>query len=372
MEIEKTCDALIELSICVPCYNGGNDVISCVNNVLSYKGNDIEVIVSDNASQDDSVCHLKKIKDKRLKIFVNEENVGPFRNWYLALTRGSGKYVMLLQDNDQLVVENLEEYLYFLHKSNYDVIKNAYKNQEHITGAITRAQNMYCGNLYSHVSYLVYRGDVIRNLKPIECSFDYKFCEYPHFIWDMQIMQKYNPRDKNVYINSDIKIVKLLEKNSNSRTRDYVKQAPTSFTFESAVYMFNNSGCLLKEFYQKAPDYLEMYLYLYKGYLFRGTVGFYEHMTDAHARARYGLEEKCQDVDYIGLNKVFWKHAIQKLEIKRGIQYYVMIVKLFIVTIHNKLLFKLNFIYKRSFINMKYLVGCILNRFLNFLLRILL
>lgn len=359
----------IELSICIPCYNGEKKILECVNNILTYAGNDIEVIVSDNASDDYSIKELRKVKDRRLKIYVNDNNVGPFRNWYLALIRGSGRYVMLLQDNDELNIEKLSEYISFLSDTNYEIIRNAYNNMERISGAITRAQSQCYGNLYSHVSFLTYRGDVIKKIVPLECSFDYSFCAYPHFIWDMQIMQNYDPKDKKIYINGVIEIVKLSEKGTNSRTRKYVSVAPTSYTFENAVYMFDNSVCIMSELYKNKPDYLRMYIYLYKGYLFQGTFWYYGYMNNPHLKMRYGLMEEENDINYIDLNKVFLQHALEMIETEEKKR--MITIKLIIITIHNELLFKLNYMYERKFTNIKYLVGCILNRVLKFIIKII-
>ncbi len=115
-------DDRIILSICIPVYNGGNRLVKNISNILKYEKNDIEVIVSDNQSNDGSIETLRRIEDKRLKIFVNEENVGPFKNWYLALKRGKGKYLKILLDRDVLQVEMLPDYINMIRNKEYGVI----------------------------------------------------------------------------------------------------------------------------------------------------------------------------------------------------------------------------------------------------------
>lgn len=363
-------DDQLELSICIPCYNGGDKVVACVEHILSYKGIDIEVIVNDNASQDNSIARLKEIEDKRLRIFVNDKNIGPFRNWHAALSKGNGRYVMLLQDNDMLVVENLHDYLCFLRKVDYDIIKNAYNNREHISKSITAAQSQYFGKIFSHASYQAYKGDVIRKLKPLECSFDYNFCTYPYFIWDMQILQKHSVSRKRVYVNGNIEIVKLLEKDASSRTRPYVSNVPPSYTFENAVYMFDRYTEVLKKLYAEEKDFLKMYLYLYMGDLFVGTIWFYEHMNDPRAKMRYHMEIN-EDIDYLGLNYIFLKHAKDKLNMVDNLKRKVVYFKLNVITFKNRLLFKVEHVYERKFTNIQYFFGCLMNGILRVILNVI-
>lgn len=362
----------LELSICIPCYNGGDKVVECVKHILTYRGDDIEVVVSDNASQDNAIDKLREIKDERLKIFINDENIGPFRNWYAALSRGNGRYVMLLQDNDMLVVENLPKYLFFLRRVNFDIIKNAYNNCEQVSKAITGAQCQYFSKIFSHVSYQTYRGAVIKELKPLECSFDYEFCAYPPCIWDMQILQKYNINRKSVYINGNIEIVKLLNKGNNSRTREYVSKKTSSYTFENAMYMFDRSVKVLKKLYNNKKDFLKLYLYLYMGDLLVGTLWFYGCMNDSHVKRRYQVEAKEENIDYLRLNNIFLDHAKENLVMKEGLNKKIVCLKLDIITFRNRLLFKLNHVYERKFTNWYYFWGCVVNKILKVTLDVIL
>ncbi|MDQ6961084.1 MAG: glycosyltransferase, partial [Mariprofundaceae bacterium] len=57
-------------------FNGGELLTECVRAVLSSTVN-LEIIVSDNGSSDGSLTYLEKtIKDPRLKIIRNKQNLG--------------------------------------------------------------------------------------------------------------------------------------------------------------------------------------------------------------------------------------------------------------------------------------------------------
>ncbi|MHB1347581.1 MAG: glycosyltransferase family 2 protein, partial [Candidatus Humimicrobiaceae bacterium] len=94
------------LTIGIPVFNGEaylrETLNSVVNQVDQYLSNKIEVIISDNASED----YTKKISIdycsnyKYVKYFENNENVGFDRNLDLIFKRASGDFVWLLGDDD--------------------------------------------------------------------------------------------------------------------------------------------------------------------------------------------------------------------------------------------------------------------------------
>lgn len=95
------------LSICIPTYNRVCKTLALVRNLLSYLGSDIEIVVLDNCSTDDTQNILSKIKDERFVYFRNDVNIGSMPNLLKSLTLGSGEYLILCLDKDTICVENL-------------------------------------------------------------------------------------------------------------------------------------------------------------------------------------------------------------------------------------------------------------------------
>jgi len=104
----------VVLSICVPTYNRSARVMETVRNILKSELRNIEVIVCDNASTDDTVAQLRTIEDSRLKIYVNNRNWGPIRNFNLVLALGTGDYVLLHSDEDIIKTDTLDDFTKFL------------------------------------------------------------------------------------------------------------------------------------------------------------------------------------------------------------------------------------------------------------------
>lgn len=64
------------LSICIPVYNQSSLLRVCLNELLRYKGNDIEVVVNDNCSEENLKEVIDSFNDNRLKYYRNETNLG--------------------------------------------------------------------------------------------------------------------------------------------------------------------------------------------------------------------------------------------------------------------------------------------------------
>lgn len=97
------------LSICIPTYNRALMIKEAIDSILAQVDervmNSLEIIVSDNASTDETRLIISNIVKKAkiiIKYFENEENIGPEANFLLAVERASGQYVWLLGSDDLL------------------------------------------------------------------------------------------------------------------------------------------------------------------------------------------------------------------------------------------------------------------------------
>lgn len=105
--IENSNKKDIFLSICIPTYNRANKTVDLVKSILSNKDLDIEVVVLDNCSTDDTQLLLKEIKDERFIYKKNDLNIGSMPNLLKVLTYGTGEFKMLCLDKDRIICKNL-------------------------------------------------------------------------------------------------------------------------------------------------------------------------------------------------------------------------------------------------------------------------
>lgn len=115
------------LSFCIPTYNRADMIVKCVKNILKYKGDEIEVVVSNNCSEDDTLEKLEQLKDERLKVHSNEINLGYSMNLIKVLEKTNGKYCFTLSDEDVIIIEKIPQMLKMLLTEKYDLILTSVK-----------------------------------------------------------------------------------------------------------------------------------------------------------------------------------------------------------------------------------------------------
>lgn len=98
------------LSICIPTYNREKYLKECLESIVHQKWfnqEDIEIVISDNASND-GTTHLVRgyqKKYKNIKYFRNEENIGAVKNILnLPLYLANWEYVWLFWDDDLMSI----------------------------------------------------------------------------------------------------------------------------------------------------------------------------------------------------------------------------------------------------------------------------
>lgn len=89
-----------KVSVCIPTYNRARYIGATVKSVLDSAYPNLEIIISDNASTDNTQEVLEAFDDDRIYYYRNLKNVGPVKNWNLAMQKASGDYVGLLYSDD--------------------------------------------------------------------------------------------------------------------------------------------------------------------------------------------------------------------------------------------------------------------------------
>jgi glycosyltransferase involved in cell wall biosynthesis len=100
------------VSLGIPVYNESAFLEKTINSLINQSYPHIEIIAIDNNSKDSSFNILKKVskKDKRIKIYKNDENIGMSNNFNLVYKKSTGKYFAWIGAHDiyeENFVENL-------------------------------------------------------------------------------------------------------------------------------------------------------------------------------------------------------------------------------------------------------------------------
>lgn len=97
------------LSICVPTYNRRNTLERNLKSIESQKFSDLEVLVIDDGSTDNTEEFVKNyLKDSKMDIrFFKKENGGKHTALNLGISEARGKFFMILDSDDWLVKDSL-------------------------------------------------------------------------------------------------------------------------------------------------------------------------------------------------------------------------------------------------------------------------
>lgn len=115
------------LSICIPTYNRSKYLTECLNSIVCQFDNEeiignVEIVISDNASEDDTQKVVKDFQDKykNIKYFRNENNLGFDRNVEKVIMSANGSFLWTLSDDDYIINDSLY-YLIDVLKDNENV-----------------------------------------------------------------------------------------------------------------------------------------------------------------------------------------------------------------------------------------------------------
>jgi glycosyltransferase involved in cell wall biosynthesis len=102
--------SLPKVSIAIPVYNREKLVQRAIESALTQTYPEIEVVVVDNCSTDNTYEVIQKYAqtDKRVKCFRNELNLGPVPNWRRSVELSQGEYVKILFSDDWMEPQAIE------------------------------------------------------------------------------------------------------------------------------------------------------------------------------------------------------------------------------------------------------------------------
>ena len=104
------------VSILIPVYNRERYIEQCVRSAMAQTYGNIEIIVVDNHSTDNTFSILRELQkeDDRILIYQNEKNLGPVKNWKRCLNYATGEYGKIIWSDDYVDVQFLERTLPFI------------------------------------------------------------------------------------------------------------------------------------------------------------------------------------------------------------------------------------------------------------------
>lgn len=113
------------ISICIPTYNRPDALKTCIESIVrnKYYCDDIEIVVSDNASENDATDSIMEEFQHRYGGIIynrNEKNIGGEANFIKVLSLGTGEFLKILNDYSKITEEGLGHLLSLVRKHRTD------------------------------------------------------------------------------------------------------------------------------------------------------------------------------------------------------------------------------------------------------------
>lgn len=99
------------LSICIPTYNGAAYIRQTLESLKLSKNSDVEIVICDDASTDDTVERVKRYQKKfpNIELYRNRKNLGFDRNMIEVVKYAKGGYCWYMGQDDYLSPGALEK-----------------------------------------------------------------------------------------------------------------------------------------------------------------------------------------------------------------------------------------------------------------------
>ena len=184
---------MAQISIIVPCFNNEKYIKRCLDSLINQTLKDIDIIVVDDGSTDNSANIIKNFVDNRIRYFLKKnEGIAAVRNF--GLSKVESKYFGFLDSDDYCDPETYETLVNEIKKKDNDLVvcgflweyENASnKNYIQIEGPYKPGKEMMTG-LFATLWNKVYKTSFIKSLnykfidgyRYEDASFLYKMC--PH------------------------------------------------------------------------------------------------------------------------------------------------------------------------------------------------
>jgi glycosyltransferase involved in cell wall biosynthesis len=97
------------VTIAIPTYNRAKLYLrSCIQSALDQTYSNIEVLISDNCSNDETPEIVQSFSDSRIKYFRQQDNLGQNGNMNFLVEKARGDYFLMYHDDDHIDIDFVE------------------------------------------------------------------------------------------------------------------------------------------------------------------------------------------------------------------------------------------------------------------------
>lgn len=175
-----------EITIIMIVYNQALCLHKCLRSIQNQSIKDIEIIIVDDCSLDNSTGIIKEYQneDPRIILIKHDSNEGRIKARSDGIRKAKGKYITLIDGDDAFIHKNiLKNCLYVAKKANLDVVE--FKGFEYKMGNFTRLIKYYPG---INLKYIIYQPELSSKFIFMDKEFPSNFAN--RAIWGKLIKRK--------------------------------------------------------------------------------------------------------------------------------------------------------------------------------------
>ena len=204
------------VSIIIPAYNSEKFIRRCLDSVVNQIYKNIEIIVVDDASTDNTEKIIKEYaeKDNRIRPFYSSENKGVSFSRNIGLKASTGEYIMFVDSDDELTKDAIRRMVDIANKYNsdyvdsYQIIKYAKNNKEYMfTEFKLPKKHLVLGSIENNPKiinmYMYIKGKLIKKNLINDLLFDESLKIYEDLVFEQTIKSKvrnYVMINKPIYV----------------------------------------------------------------------------------------------------------------------------------------------------------------------------
>ena len=169
------------VSIVISSYNQSKFIQESINSVLLQNYSNIEIIIIDDASSDNSIEIIKELvsqyRDHKIKLIIKEENEGNVYSRNIGLKESKGKYICFLDGDDYYLPNKISTQVSYFEKhpnqiGNYhdanvfdsDSGKSLYKYSQRYGAGNVSSTELISKGMFIHFGSIMFKKDSIKNI----------------------------------------------------------------------------------------------------------------------------------------------------------------------------------------------------------------
>lgn len=182
---------LKKVSIILPNYNSSEFLKKTLNSILNQTYKNWELLIVDDNSNNETIKLLKKIKNKKIKIYFLKKNKGAGFCRNFAINKSKSHYLAFIDSDDIWNKNKLKFQISFMEKNKFNFTYTYYKTNNFKTKKINKTIipekfnfNTFVKNTSIATSSMMVTRPIIHNIKFINS----KVCE--DFFFKCQLLKK--------------------------------------------------------------------------------------------------------------------------------------------------------------------------------------